>query len=113
MLGVILKVLVGILCLVGISELVWNVVLHLIRPKGKERPVVLIRLYGNADDVEQKLRSADVVTRLIGGSGCDGLVAVDCGMEKEARDIAVRYIKQRENTVLCGPEEFINILKKI
>ncbi len=111
--SVVIKVILGILCLIGLSEIVWNLILHLIRPKDKDRPVVLVRLKGDAEAVEQKLRSADIVTRLLGGSGCDGLVAVDCGMEEEARDIACRYIKPRENIVLCTPEELFDLLKKI
>ncbi|MGN1081499.1 MAG: hypothetical protein ACI4QV_05350 [Acutalibacteraceae bacterium] len=109
---IIIKIAVGLLCILGVTELIWNIVLHLIRPKGKDRPVILIKLHGEAGEVEQKLRSADVVTRLIGGSGCDGLVAVDCGMNEEAREIAIRYCGPRENIVLCTPEDLNAILKK-
>lgn len=109
--SVIVKVVLGVLCLVGISEIVWNIILHLIRPKDNDRPVLLIRLKGDAETVEQKLRSADVVTRLLGGSGCDGLVVVDCGMDDEARDVASRYIRPRENIVLCTPNELFDLLK--
>lgn len=108
-----IKLLIGILCVLGISEVIWNIILHFIRPKGGEKPVIIIRLCGSAEDVEQKLRSADYLTRLIGGNGCDGVIAIDCGIETEAKEIAARYCRPRENIEICSPDEFLSVIKKL
>lgn len=104
-------IVLGVLSLIGLSEIVWNLIFYFTRSGVKERPVLLIKLEGKSEDVEQKLRNADVLSRLIGSSGCDGLVAVDCGMDTEARDIAYRYAQPRENIVLCTEKGLINLLK--
>lgn len=109
---VVVGIIITVLCIVGASEIIWNIVLHLIKPKDNDRPVVLLRLKGTAENTEQKLRSADVITRLLGGGGCDGLVVVDCGMDDEARDIASKYVAPKENIAICTPEELFEVLKK-
>lgn len=94
----ILQAVLAVFSMVGIITAVYFVLLKLLSIR-KIRKFLVVLLPSGMDysDVECMIRGAHLRARLIDVS----LLAVDCGLEKEAREAAERTCRELEKACLC------------
>lgn len=97
------------LALIGVVEVVRALLLAFFPPKKGTNYLLVVPLFGHIEDVEYILRNAALRARLIGGAGYSSLIVLDCGMDKETKDICAAVCDELGYSFLFTREEFEDI----
>ena len=97
----VLTVAIALLCLAGLSDLIWKTALWLSRRKEGRRATLVLLLPSSGEEIEPTLRHALLEAQTMGNRRCSGLLAVDDGLPPEARSAAELFCRNREGVTLC------------
>lgn len=97
-------------CVLGISTFLQWIVVKVLTPKKGPKAVLILPLTAEKDDVELVLRSTELRARLMGSKLCDEIIAVDCGMDEETREICKTTCEVLGSIRLCKKDELMEIV---
>ena len=100
------------LCLIflGFCYLIRLVNLAFLKSDPQKAMYLLVPLDGSADDIELTLRSAESEAGFLGRNRIAGVIAVDCGLSEEAREICSCVMREHEDLTVCRPDELETIV---
>ena len=99
-----------LLCLLGLSNLIWIFLLWFSRCRGGRKPTLVTILPHRCGEVEPALRNALFEAENIGYHRCSGLIAVDDRLPEECRAIAQAFCTSHDGVVLCRPDQLMEHL---
>ena len=92
---------VFLLCLFGLANLIWAILLWLSRNRGSRKPTLVILLPRHSGEVESAMRNALFEAESIGYRRCSGLIAVDDRLPPDCRAIAEAFCESHDGILLC------------
>lgn len=98
----VLLVLLIILAIVGVSEICRHIICCITQEKGGEF-VTVVPIKGHCEQAEQLLRGAAAKLKWLANGKQQQIICLDCGMDKETRDIC---------ELVCRDYGFIKIKTK-
>ena len=94
-----------LLCMVGISNLIWSFLLWFSHHRESHKPALVTILPRQCGEVEPTLRNALFEAESIGYRRCSGLIAVDDHLPDDCRAIAEAFCNSHDGVILCYPEQ--------
>lgn len=101
---------VFLLCLFGLANLIWAVMLWLTRGRHSRKPTMVLLLPHHCADIEPALRSAVFEAESMGSSRCSGILAVDDRLPPEGKAIARAFCDSHCGITLCDSDHLIERL---
>ena len=98
-------IIVMLLCLYGLTNLIWAVCLWFMGAKHSAKPFLVVPLGKTEDDIEATLRNALSRAELMGNGNCAGILAVDCGMDEASCAFCKEFCRRNTNILVCKLEE--------
>ena len=106
---IILNTIVLLLVIFGISDVIRQVTFLLLCPK-KKGFYLLVPVDADADEVEINLRCALSRSRWLGKRFISSVIAVDCGMNEEAKALCGRVFRDCGDFMICGAEKLPEVV---
>lgn len=103
-------IIVMLLCLFGLTNLIWSVALWLMTARNCVKPFLVVPIGKTCNEIEATLRNALCRAQLLGSKHCAGVLAVDCGMDQDAQQACQAFCSCNDGVFLCKAEELQHLL---
>ena len=100
-----------LLCLIGLANLIWSILLWLSRNRGGRKPALVILLPKRSGEVESVMRRALFEAESIGSRRCSGLIAVDNQLPPDCRALAEAFCESHDGIILCKRDTLVEHLE--
>lgn len=110
--GYILLVILIILSIIGVSEVCRRIIFSMTSEKTSENHLIVIPIKGHCENAEHILRAAAQRMKWIGGCNGQGIICLDCQMDKETRKICELVCFDYDFIKVYSKEDFIKNIEK-
>lgn len=98
----VMSIIIILLAVIGLTSLIRYTALIILSPRIPKNQAFIVIL--NDRDAEIQLRAAIEQTRWLGKHLCSTILAVDCGLDQNTRDICYRIAQHYDNIIMCKSE---------